>query len=254
MRFSNKKGIILGVANEKSIAYAITERLKNEGAEICLTFPNEAIERRVRPIAESLNIKFVEKCDVANEEEIKKLRDVAHGRFGNVDFIVHSIAYAEREDLSKRFIETKKEGFFTALDVSAYSLLAICREFEDILSSNASVITLTYLGSTRVVHNYNVMGVAKAALEAIVRYLAYDLGANGKRINAISAGPIKTLAASGISGLNEMLKNFEEKSLLKRRVTQEEVAALAAFLLADESSGITGETIFVDCGYNLVGF
>ncbi len=254
MRFEGKKGVILGVANEKSIAYAITERLKNEGAEICLTYPNEAIQKRVIPIAESFNINFVEKCDVAYEEEIVRFRDRVKEVFGSVDFIVHSIAYADREDLSRRFIETKKTGFFTALDISAYSLLAICREFEDILSNSASVVTLTYLGSVRVVQNYNVMGVAKAALEAIVRYLAFDLGTRGIRVNAVSAGPIKTLAASGITGLGEMLKTFEEKSLLKRRVTQEEVAALAAFLLSEESSGITGETIFVDCGYNLIGF
>lgn len=254
MNFDGKKGVILGVANEKSIAYAITKTLRDAGAEICLTFPNEAIEKRVRPIAQELGIEIVEKCDVSSDQDIQSLRDSVAKRFGKIDFLVHSVAYAEREDLSRRFIETSKGGFMIAIDISAYSLLALCREFEDLMNDNAAVVTLTYLGSERVVPNYNVMGVAKAALEATVRYLAYDLGPRQIRVNAISAGPIKTLAASGIAGLGEMLKSFEERSFLRRRVTQEEVAEVAKFLLSKSASGITGEVVFVDCGYRNLGF
>lgn len=254
MNFDGKKGVILGVANEKSIAYAITKTLRDAGAEICLTFPNEAIEKRVRPIAQELGIEAVEKCDVSSDQDIQSLRDSVAKRFGKIDFLVHSVAYAEREDLSRRFIETSKGGFMIALDISAYSLLALCREFEALMNDNAAVVTLTYLGSERVVPNYNVMGVAKAALEATVRYLAYDLGPRQIRVNAISAGPIKTLAASGIAGLGEMLKSFEERSFLRRRVTQEEVAEVAKFLLSKSASGITGEVVFVDCGYRNLGF
>ncbi|MEM4380241.1 MAG: enoyl-ACP reductase [Thermoplasmatales archaeon] len=254
MNFDGKKGVILGVANEKSIAYSITKALRDAGAEICLTFPNEAIEKRVRPIAQELGIETVEKCDVSSDQDIQSLRDSVAKRFGKIDFLVHSVAYAEREDLSRRFIETSKGGFMIALDISAYSLLALCREFEAVMNDNAAVVTLTYLGSERVVPNYNIMGVAKAALEATVRYLAYDLGPRQIRVNAISAGPIKTLAASGIAGLGEMLKSFEERSFLRRRVTQEEVAEVAKFLLSKSASGITGEVIFVDCGYRNLGF
>lgn len=254
MNFDGKKGVILGVANERSIAYAITKTLRDAGAEICLTFPNEAIEKRVRPIAQELGIEIVEKCDVSSDQDIQSLRDSVAKRFGKIDFLVHSVAYAEREDLSRRFIETSKGGFMIAIDISAYSLLALCREFEALMNDNAAVVTLTYLGSERVVPNYNVMGVAKAALEATVRYLAYDLGPRQIRVNAISAGPIKTLAASGIAGLGEMLKSFEERSFLRRRVTQEEVAEVAKFLLSKSASGITGEVVFVDCGYRNLGF
>ncbi|MCS6961443.1 MAG: enoyl-ACP reductase [Deltaproteobacteria bacterium] len=254
MDFNGKKGIILGIANDKSIAYSIALLLKNSGAQLCLTYPNEAIEKRVRPIAEELKVDFVEKCDVSCEDDIHKLRDAVVARWQKIDFLVHSIAYAEKEDLSRRFIETSKRGFMIALDISAYSLLALCREFEKVFEDGSSILTLTYLGSERVVPNYNVMGVAKAALEAVVKYLAYDLGPKQIRINAISAGPIKTLAASGISGFSEMLKSFEDRALLKRKVTQEEVANAGLFLLSNMSSGITGEIVFVDCGYNLLGF
>ena len=251
---TSKKGVVLGVANEKSIAYAITENLVKSGATVALTYPNETIEKRVRPIAETLQLETVIQCDVSNEEHLLKLKHKLEETFGKIDFLVHSVAYAEREDLQGRFINTSKKGFFTALDISAYSLLGLCRELEEVFNDNASIVTLTYLGSSRVVPNYNVMGVAKAALEAIVRYLAYDLGPRGIRVNAVSAGPIKTLAASGISGLNDMLKAFEERSLLKKRVTQEEVANAACFLLSPLASAITGEVIFVDCGYSHLGF
>ncbi|MCS6893155.1 MAG: enoyl-ACP reductase [Deltaproteobacteria bacterium] len=254
MNFSGKRGIVLGVANEKSIAYSIVEQVCHLGGQVCLTYPNEAIEKRLRPIADSLRINFVEKCDVSNEEEILRLKNIVEDKWGSIDFLVHSVAYAEREDLNRRFIETGKHGFMTALDISAYSLLALCREFEKVFNNGSSVLTLTYLGSQRVVPNYNVMGVAKAALESIVKYLAYDLGPRDIRVNAISAGPIKTLAASGISGLGDMLKTFEDKSLLKRKISQVEVANVASFLLSNLASGITGEVVFVDCGYNVLGF
>lgn len=252
-RFTGKKVLVLGVANERSIAHSITTELVKEGATVALTYVNEAIEKRVRPIAEELGIKHVYQCDVQNEEHIDKLFAELKETWGNLDGMVHSIAFADREDLSRRFVETSRAGFQLALDVSAYSLVTLSKRAEKLMSEGGSIITLTYLGSQRVVKNYNVMGVAKAALEASVRYLAYELGEKGIRVNAVSAGPIKTLAASGIAGFKDMLSAFAEKAPLRRNTSLEDVAKASLFLLGDGASGVTGETMYVDCGFNTIG-
>lgn len=250
---SGKKFVVLGVANERSIAHSITTALHEQGAELALTYVNEAIEKRVRPIAEELGIKSVFHCDVQNDEHIDKLFADLKDQWGSIDGVVHSVAFAEREDLNRRFVETSREGFKLALDVSAYSLVAIAKRAESLMTEGGSIITLTYHGSQKVVKNYNVMGVAKAALEASVRYLAADLGEKGIRVNAISAGPIKTLAASGIPQFKEMLNSFAEKAPLRRNTSLEDVAETACFLLGNGSKGITGDILYVDCGFNIIG-
>lgn len=250
---SGKKFVVLGVANERSIAHSITTALHEQGAELALTYVNEAIEKRVRPIAEELGIKSVFHCDVQNDEHIDKLFADLKDQWGKIDGVVHSVAFAEREDLNRRFVETSREGFKLALDVSAFSLVAIAKRAESLMTEGGSIITLTYHGSQKVVKNYNVMGVAKAALEASVRYLAADLGEKGIRVNAISAGPIKTLAASGIPQFKEMLNSFAEKAPLRRNTSLEDVADTACFLLGNGSKGITGDILYVDCGFNIIG-
>lgn len=250
-----KRYLILGVANEKSIAYSIAASLKEQGAELAFTYPNEAIEKRVRPIAEDFGVKLVLPCDVVSDQAIDAVFQEISSVWGSIDGIVHSVAFAEREDLLNRFSKTSRNGFHLAMDVSAYSLVAVAGRAEELMKEKGgSILTLSYLGAERVVKNYNVMGVAKAALEASVRYLAADLGETGIRVNAISAGPIKTLAASGIPQFKELLGAFAEKAPLKRNVTQEDVSNSALYLLSPLSSGVTGETIYVDCGFNILGY
>jgi enoyl-[acyl-carrier protein] reductase I len=251
--FARKNVVVLGVANEKSIAWAITQALHKAGAKIALTYVNEAIERRVRPLAESIGCELVLPCDVQDDNSIALLANRVKAEWGVVHSLVHSVAYAEREDLNGPFVETSREGFKKALDISAYSLIATLREFKPILAEDSSALTLTYLGSERVIENYNVMGVAKAALESSVRYLASDLGRSGVRVNGLSAGPIKTLAASGIPKFRQMLSDFSNRSPLGRNVTLQDVANSALYLLSPLSSGVTGEIHYVDCGYNIVG-
>lgn len=248
-----KKFLIVGVANEKSIAWSIAQALHKLGAHLGFTFVNEAIEKRLRPLAESLGCEHIWKCDVQSDADLADVADKIKGAWGTLDGVLHSVAFAEREDLQNDFIETTRKGFQTALDVSAYSLVALSRVCAPLMSPGGSIITLTYLGSERVVKNYKVMGVAKAALEATVRYLSVDLGAKSIRINAISAGPIKTLAAAGIPQFREMLAHFAEVSPLKRNVTLEDVANTAIFYFSELSSGVTGEVTFVDCGFNMMG-
>lgn len=250
--FTGKKVLVLGVANNKSIAWAITEALHKEGATLCLTFLNEALEKRVRPLAESIDCKDVLPCDVQSDEELDNLFAELESRWGTIDAVVHSVAFADKEDLSKPFSETSRAGFNLALDISAYSLIAVAGRAKKLMSEGGSIITMTYLGSVRAVENYNVMGVAKAALESSVRYLASDLGASNIRVNALSAGPIKTLAASGIPQFKQMLTAFAEKAPLKRNVEQADVAKSALFYLSDMSSGVTGEVTYIDCGYSIV--
>jgi enoyl-[acyl-carrier protein] reductase I len=251
--FSGKKILVLGIANERSIAWTIAQNLQREGAELCLTYPNEAIERRVRPLAESLSCTFVEGCDVQSDEQIDKLFAQIESRWGKIDGIVHSIAFAEKDDLANRFSATSRRGFQTALDISAYSLIAVAGRAEKLMKEGGSIITMSYLGAERVVPHYNVMGVAKAALESSVRYLAADLGVSNIRVNAISAGPIKTLAAAGIPQFRELLNAFGERAPLRRTVTLEDVAGSALYLLGSLGSGVTGETLYVDCGFNILG-
>ena len=253
LMLSGKKFLILGVANERSIAWAISQELKKAGAELAFSYPNEAIEKRVRPLAKSLGSELVYKCDVQSDEEIDSLFNQVKKDWGSLDGMVHSVAYADKDDLSSRFSHTSRKGFQLALDVSAYSLIAAAGRAEPLMQKGGAIIALSYLGAERVVQNYHVMGVAKAALESSVRYLAYDFGEQNIRVNALSAGPLKTLAASGIPQFKQMLAMFAERAPLKRNVTLEEVAQAAVFLLSPMASGITGETMYVDCGFNVMG-
>lgn len=251
--FKGKKILILGVANERSIAWGIAKALHDQGAELAFTYVNEAIEKRLRPLAESLSCSMVLPCDVQNDQHLDTLFSELAERWGRIDGVVHSIAYADKADLDNPFSKTTRDGFKLALDVSAYSLIAVAGRAAALMTEGGSIITLTYLGAQRAVKNYNVMGVAKAALESSVRYLASDLGEKNIRVNAISAGPIKTLAASGIPGFRDLLTKFAESSPLKRNVSVEDVAGTAMFLLSPWSSGVTGEITYVDCGFSTVG-
>jgi Enoyl-[acyl-carrier-protein] reductase [NADH] (EC 1.3.1.9) len=253
MLLKDKKAAIFGVANNKSIAYGISKVFKDNGARLAFSYVGEAIQKRVEPISEELGGDFTFPCDVSSDESIAEAAAIVKKEWGSLDVLVHSVAFAQREDLQGRFIDTPREGFKTALDISAYSLVALCKAFEDILNPGASVLTMTYYGSTKVITNYNVMGVAKAALDCSMRYLSTELGPKNIRINAISAGPIRTLAASAVSGMRDMLSEQAEKSPLRRNVSIEDVGGLAAFLASDLSSGMTGDTIFVDAGYNIIG-
>jgi enoyl-[acyl-carrier protein] reductase I len=252
--FSGKKILVLGVANDRSIAWGIAEALHREGAQLAFNYLNEALERRVRPLADSLGCARVYPCDVQSDEQLDAMFAQIKQDWGTLDGVVHSLAFADKEDLSSRFVNTSRSGFSLALDISAYSLIAVARRALPLMSEHGgSIVTMTYLGAERVVSNYNVMGVAKAALEASVRYLAADLGEFGVRVNAISAGPIKTLAASGIPQFRDMLAAFAEKAPLKRNVTQEDVANTGLYLLGPLGRGVTGETLYVDCGFNIMG-
>ncbi len=248
----SKKGLVLGVANDHSIAWGIARALHSEGAELGFNFLGEALERRVRPLAESLNAKLIEPCNFQNDDEIEHLMSRAGEVFGSLDFIIHAVAFANRDELNGPYLKVTREGFRTALDVSAYSLTAIVKAAESLLNPGASILTLTYHGSQQVVQNYNVMGVAKAALEASVRYLANDLGPRSIRVNAISAGAIRTLSASGIADFRTLHKQFANVAPLRRNVTIEDVGKTAIWLCSDLSSAVTGEIIYVDAGFHNV--
>jgi len=249
-----KKGAIFGVANDKSIAWGIAQMLHQEGADLAFTYAGEILEKRVRPLAEKVGSKIILPCDVTKDEEIKQVFQNIRQEWGGLDFLVHAIAYANKEDLTNPYIETSREGFHLALDISSYSLVALSRHAAALMEGRrGAILTMTYVGSEKVIPNYNVMGVAKAALEASVKYLAYDLGPKGTRVNAISAGPIRTLAASGISGFKEMLHFSSERAPLKRNIDQDEVGRTALYLLSDMASAVTGEVLHVDAGYNIMG-
>jgi enoyl-[acyl-carrier protein] reductase I len=250
MLLKGKRALILGVANERSIAWAIAEQFKAHGAELAFTYVNDAIKKRLQPLAKEIGGKAVIPCDVAKDEDIKNLFVELKKTWDSFDILVHAVAFANKEELSNGFINTSREGFRLALDISAYSLIGVCREALPMMNPGGSVITLSYLGATKYVQNYNVMGVAKAALESSVRYLAWDLGPKNIRVNAISAGPIKTLAASGIRGFRSILESVGQMSALKRNVTQEEVGKSALYFASDLSSGVTGEVHFVDSGFS----
>ncbi len=253
MLLQNKKALIFGVANTKSIAYGVAQAFKKHGAEIALSYVGDAIKKRVEPIAEELDAAFTFPCDVASDESIAEAVSAVKEHWDSVDILIHSVAFANREDLQHRFIDTSRAGFHLALDISAYSLPALCKAYESMLNPGGSVIAMTYYGAQKVITNYNVMGVAKAALEASVRYLAADMGPNGVRVNAISAGPLKTLAASGISDFKLIFNHIEEHAPLRRNVTIESVGKSASYLASDLSDGVTGEIMFVDSGYNILG-
>src|SRR5438876_4730795 len=250
-----KRAAIFGVANDRSIAWAISEAFHAEGAELAFTYAGEVLEKRVRPLAEGIGAKIILPCDVTKDEEIEKVFATLKQEWGSLDILIHAIAFANKEDLANPYVQTSRQGFHLAMDVSAYSFVALARHAAPLMEGRkASMLTLMYMGSEKVIPNYNVMGVAKAALEGSIRYLAYDLGPKGIRVNAISAGPIKTLAARAVAGLGDMLKAHADRAPLKRNVDPGEVGGTAAFLLSDAGSGITGETIYVDCGYNIMGF
>lgn len=247
-----KKGLILGVANDHSIAWGIARALHAEGAELGFNYLGEALERRVRPLAESLNAKLIEPCNFQSDEEIASLMERAREVFGSLDIIVHAAAFANRDELNGPYMKVTREGFRTALDISAYSLTAVVKAAESLLNPGAAILTLTYHGSQQVVQNYNVMGVAKAALEASVRYLANDLGPRSIRVNAISAGAIRTLSASGIADFRTLHKQFASVAPLRRNVTIEDVGKTALWLCSDLASAVTGEIIYVDAGFHNV--
>jgi enoyl-[acyl-carrier protein] reductase I len=248
-----RNALIFGVANDHSIAWGIARALHDEGAEVGFSSVESLIERRVRPLAESIGSTFVEPCDVQSDEQIQAVFDRWGETHDSLDILVHALAFARREDLEGGFIGTSREGFALALDVSAYSLVAITRAARPLFRRGSSVLTLTYYGAEKVVSNYNVMGVAKAALEASVRYLAADLGPDGVRVNAISAGPIRTLAASGIAGFKKMYGGFAEIAPLLANITPEDVGRSAVYLCSDLSNAVTGEVLYVDGGFNVVG-
>jgi enoyl-[acyl-carrier protein] reductase I len=248
-----KTALIFGVANDHSIAWGIARALHGEGAEIGFSSVESLIEKRVRPLAESIGSTFVEPCDVASDEQIRSVFKRWGKRYESLDILVHALAFAKREDLEGGFVETSRDGFALALDISAYSLVALAREARPLLRRGSSIITLSYYGAEKVVPNYNVMGVAKAALEASVRYLAADLGPDGIRVNAISAGPVRTLAAAGIAGFKGMYRGFAEVAPLRANITPEDVGRSAVYLASDLSSAVTGETLYVDGGFNIVG-
>lgn len=248
-----KKALIMGVANAKSIAWGIAEAFHKEGAELGFTFVGDSLEKRVRPLADSIGSKLVLSCDATKDEDIAALFAEVEKQWGKFDILVHAMAFANKEELKGEFIDTSRDGFKLAMDVSAYSLVGICQKAHPLMNEGGSVITLTYLGSERVIKNYNVMGVAKAALETSVKYLAPDLGSRGIRINAISAGPIKTLAAMGITGFKDILNVVEENSPMKRNVTPADVGGTALYLASPLSSGVTGEVVYVDSGFNIMG-
>jgi enoyl-[acyl-carrier protein] reductase I len=248
-----KRALIFGVANDHSIAWGIAQALHDEGATVGFSSVESLIQKRVRPLATSIGSTFVEACDVQSDEQIRAVMEKWKAAHGEIDILVHALAFARREDLDGQFVDTSRDGFALALDVSAYSLVAVVREARSLLHPGSSVLTLTYYGAEKVVSNYNVMGVAKAALEASVRYLAADLGPEGVRINAISAGPVRTLSAAGIAGFKKMYGSFAEVAPLRANITPEDVGKTALYLASDLSSAVTGEVIYVDGGFSILG-
>ncbi len=254
MIMNGKKGVILGIANKKSIAYGIAKSCQEQGAEVAITYLNDRFAKKLQPIADELGqSENIYRCDVSNPDEIKELMESLKKDFGEIDFIVHSIAFAPKEGLSGRFVDISKDAFDVAMDISVYSLIEIVRELKPIMSTNSSVLTLSYYGGVKYIPNYNLMGVAKAALEMTTKYLAQDLGRDGIRVNAISAGPIKTLAAAGIGDFGFLLKWNKDHAPLKENVTINQVGNSGMYLLSDLSAGVTGEVHYVDAGYNLMG-
>tara|TARA_B100001113_G_scaffold63950_1_gene48988 strand:+ start:4187 stop:4960 length:774 start_codon:yes stop_codon:yes gene_type:complete len=252
----NKKILVIGIASERSIASGIAKTLGEAGADLVLTYQNEKLKSRVQSIADQISSStHVYECDLSSDEAIKTLQRNVEKDFKEIDIIIHSAAYAPREELSGDFLDNiTREGFKVAHDISSYSFAAVAKEFKSIIRPGGSLITLSYLGSERVIQNYNVMGLAKASLEANVRYMANSLGEKQIRVNAISAGPIKTLAASGIKGFGEILKHVEDKAPLKRNISLDDISNVGLFLSSDLSSGITGQVIYVDCGFSINGF
>ena len=248
-----KRGLIMGLANDKSIAWGIAQAVAAQGAELAFSYQGEQLKKRVEPLAESLGSPKLFECDVASDESIEALFAALKAEWGQLDFLVHAIGFADKNELRGRYVDTSRAGFALAMDISVYSFTAVCQRAAAMMGPGGSLLTLTYYGAEKVMPHYNVMGVAKAGLEASVKYLAEDLGKDGIRVNAISAGPIKTLAASGIGDFRYIMKWNELNSPLRRNVTQEEVGKAALYLLSDLGSGTTGENLHVDAGYHAVG-
>ncbi|MEW6073190.1 MAG: enoyl-ACP reductase [Planctomycetota bacterium] len=251
---AGKKGLILGVANKRSVAFACAKALRREGMDLALTYADERLAKNVRALAEELEVEHVVPCNVTNSDEVDHLVDEVGAAFGRLECLVHAIAFAKRTELTGTYLDVTRDGYRLAQEISAFSLPFLARRAVPLMEGReSSIITLTYLGSVRVVPNYNVMGVAKAALEASVRYLAYDLGPKGIRVNAISAGPIRTLSASAVEGFSSILDTIAERSPLRRNIDADEVGDACAFLASSMSRGITGTTLFVDAGYHIMG-
>ena len=249
----NKIGIIMGVANDRSLAWGVTKALSDNGADVILTYQGEALKKRIVPLSEKVNAKGIFECDVSNEESIRSTFDEIHNKYGKIDFIVHAIAYSDKEELKGKYIETSKKNFLQSMHISCYSFTAVANYASKIMNDGGSMLTLSYYGAEKVIPHYNVMGVAKAALEASVMYLSADLGDRAIRVNGISAGPVKTLAASGIGDFRYILKWNEYNAPLKRNTNLNDVGGAALFLLSNLSSGTTGEILHVDSGYHVVG-
>ena len=248
-----KKGIVMGVANNHSIAWGIAQKLAEQGAELCFTYQGKSLLRRIEPLAQSIDNKFILECDVLSNKSIKNTFSQIKKKWGSLDFVLHSIAFSDKNELKGKYVDSTRENFSNTMLISCFSFTEIAKEAYPIMTNGGAMLTLTYDGSQRAVPNYNVMGVAKAALESSVRYLAADLGENNIRVNALSAGVMKTLAMAGISGGKDMMKWSEKNSLMKRNITLDEVGNSGLYLLSDMSTGVTGETHYVDCGYNKVG-
>lgn len=250
---AGKKGIVTGVANQLSISWAIAQLAKAHGAEIALTYQGEVLEKRVMPLAEELGCDFVAECDVTDEASMDRLFERVKSEWGEIDFLIHGIAFADKEELRGRYIDTSLNNFLNSMNISCYSLTALAKRAEPLMKKGGSIVTLSYYGAEKVIPYYNVMGLAKSALETSVKYLAHDMGPENIRVNAVSAGPIKTLAASGIGDFRSMLKAHEATSPLKRNTTQQDVAGATVYLLSDLANGVTGEIHYVDSGYNVMG-
>lgn len=248
-----KTALIFGVANNRSIAWGITQAFHEQGATIGLSYAGEMLERRVRPLAESIGCTFVEPCDVTKDDEIADVAKKASQEFGEIDILVHAIAFANRDELTGPYYNTSREGFHLAMDISVFSFTALAKAFQPIFRPGGSMVTMTYYGGEKVSPHYNVMGVAKAALESSMRYLAYDFGPQGVRVNAISAGPVRTLAAAGVSGFKTMYRKFTEVAPLQQGITAEDVGQTAVYLCSDMAAKTTGQVVFVDSGYNILG-
>jgi enoyl-[acyl-carrier protein] reductase I len=249
---TGKKALILGVANDMSIAWGIAKALKAEGAQVALSYLNENLQKRVDPLAAEVGADFTFEMDVTNNDHYPRLQKLVQEKWGKFDILIHSLAFGDKSDLKGRFVETSREGFKMACDISAFSLIGLCNSLKENMNDDSSVIAMTYHGSTKVLKGYNVMGVAKAALEASTRYLADDLGPQNIRVNCISAGPIRTLAASAVPGLKDFLKVIEEKAPMRRNVTQDDVGGTAVYLASRLSNGVTGQVIYVDSGINIM--
>jgi len=249
----NKKGLVMGVANERSIAWAIAKTLSNSGAEVALSYQGETLKKRVGPLAKEINSSIVLECNVENENNISKVFNEIKKKWKVIDFVVHAIAFSNREELKGKYLNTTKDNFKRTMDISCYSFTAVAREAEKIMTNGGALLTLSYFGSEKFMPHYNVMGIAKSALEASIKYLAKDLGKRKIRVNALSPGPIKTLAASAIGDFNYILKWNENNSPLKRNITADDISGSAIYFLSDLSSGVTGEIHHVDSGYNIIG-